>query len=197
MLHDHVGKQTDIQAQSLNVSETVNLDRLLLQLYPKKFVATAKVHNLEVLTALYQKASVNRSTTAQAELRRRIFHILGIRFGVDETFMPSIVPEAAQTLFQFYSEGAMLDGLCRAGKIYGKVETAPLPTRSSLDQISLMFSEQKISCVITVTTHSYSLWLPLRSPVYAIYLKQGIAPIKKALALHSSLCRFKQAKSAA
>lgn len=198
MLQEHVESLTAIQANSLRVSETVNLDQLLLKLYPKKFVAIAKVHNLEMLTVLYQKASANRSANlqGQAELRRRIFHILGIRFGVNETFMPLIIPEIAERLFQFYNNGEMRDGLCLDGKMYGKVETATMPQRQELDEVARMFSEQKILCVITVTADHYSLWVLLRSPAYAVYLKQGPVPLKKALALHSSLCRFKQAKVA-
>ena len=199
MLHEHVESLTDIQAQSLRVSETVNLDRLLLKLYPKKFIATAKFHDLEMLTVLYQKASANRSANlqGQVELRRRIFHILGIRFGVNETFMPPIIPETAESLFQFYNNGEMRDGLCLDGKMYGKVETATMPQRQELDEIALMFSEQKIHCVITVTADHYSMWILLRSPAYAVYLKQGLVPVKKALALHSSLARFKKLKVAA
>ena len=199
MLHEHVESQTDIQANSLKVSETVNLDQLLLKLYPKKFVAIAKVHNLEMLTVLYQKASANRSANlqGQSELRRRIFHILGIRFGVNETSTPPIIPETTELIFQFFSKGEMRDGLSLDGKIYGKVETSMMPEREELEEISLMFSEQKIPCVITVTADHYSLWILLRSPAYMAYLKQGLVPVKKALALHSSLCRFKQAKLAA
>jgi len=198
MLQEHVESLTDIQAQSLKVSETVNLDRLLLQLYPKKFVATAKVHNLEMLTVLYQKASTKRSANlqGQAEFRRRIFHILGIRFGVNETFMPPIIPEPTESLFQFYSQGEMRDGLCIDGKIYGKVETATMEQRCELEQITVMFSEQNIPCVFTATAECFSLWVLVRSPVYTLYLKQGLVPIKKALAIHSALGRFKQANFA-
>jgi hypothetical protein len=199
MLHEHVESLTDTQAHALKVSATVNLDQLLLKLYPKKFVATAKFHDLEMLTALYQKASDKRSANlkGQVELRRRIFHILGIRFGVDDTFMPPIIPETAESIFQFYNNGEMREGLCVDGKMYGKVETAAMPQRQELDEIARMFSEQKIPCIITVTADHYSLWILLRSPAYAVYLKQGIVPLKKALTLHSSLCRFKQAKLAA
>lgn len=199
MLHELVESLTDTQANSLRVSETVNLDRLLLKLYPKKFIATAKFHDLEMLTVLYQKASANRSTNlqGQVELRRRIFHILGIRFGVDETFMPPIIPETAETLFQFFSNGEMRDGLHIDGKMYGKVQTATMLQRQELDEISLMFSEQKIPCVITVNSDHYSMWILLRSPAYAAYLKQGVVPLNKALALHSSVCQIKKVKLAA
>lgn len=195
MLHEHVESLTDIKAHSLRVSETVNLDQLLLKLYPKKFIATAKVHNLEMLTVLYQKASANRSANlqGQSELRRRIFHILGIRFGVNETSTPPIIPETTELMFQFFSKGKMRDGLCLDGKMYGKVETATMPQREDLEEISLMFSEQKIPCVITVTADHYSLWILIRSPAYMVYLKQGLLPVEKALALHSELNRFKQA----
>lgn len=196
MLHEHVESLTDIQAHSLRVSETVNLDQLLLKLYPKKFIATSKFHDLEMLTVLYQKAGDKRSANlqGQVELRRRIFHILGIRFGVDDTSMPLIIPETAENVFQFFNNGEMRDGLCLDGKMYGKVETARMPQRQELDEIARMFSEQKIPCVITVTENHYSVWILLRSPAYSVYLKQGTVPVKKALALHLSLCRFKQAK---
>ena len=199
MLHEHVESLTDTQANSLRVSETVNLDQLLLKLYPKKFVATAKFHDLEMLTVLYQKASANRSANlqGQVELRRRIFHILGIRFGVNETLMPPIIPESAESLFQFFNHGEMRDGLYVDGKMYGKVQTTTMPQRQELDEIALMLSEQKIPCIITVTKDHYSIWILLRSPAYAVYLKQGIVPLKKALTLHSSLCRFKKVKFAA
>ena len=199
MLHEHVESLPDTQAHSLRVSETVNLDRLLLKLYPKKFIATAKFHDLEMLTVLYQKASANRSANlqGQVELRRRIFHILGIRFGVNETSMPPIIPETAERSFQFFNNGEMRDGLYVDGKMYGKVQTATIPQRQELDEIALMFSEQKIPCIITVTPDHYSMWVLLRSPAYAVYLKQGIVPLKKALTLHSSLCRFKKVKLAA
>ena len=111
--------------------------------------------------------------------------------------MPPIIPETAESLFQFFNNGEMRDGMCLDGKMYGKVQTATMPERQELDEIALMFSEQKISCVITVTTDHYSMWILLRSPAYAVYLKQGIVPLKKALTLHSSLCRFKKVKLAA
>ena len=195
MLHEHVESLTDIKANSLRVSETVNLDQLLLKLYPKKYIATAKVHNLEMLTALYQKASTNRSANlqGQSELRRRILNILGIRFEVNQASIPPIIPETTELLFQFFSKGEMRDGLCLDGKIYGKVETATMPEREELEEISLMFSEQKIPCVISVTADHYSLWILLRSPAYMLYLKQGLLPVKKALSLHSALSRFNQA----
>lgn len=182
MLHEHIESLTDIQAHSLGISETVNLDRLLLKLYPQKILATAKFHDLEMLTVLYQKGSSNRSSPSQSqvELRRRIFHILGIQAGLGETFTPPIIPETAENLFQFFNNGEMRDGLCLDGKMYGRVETAMMPQRQELDEIAKKFSEQKNLCVITVTADHYSVWILLRSPAYAIYLnKQGIVPVKK------------------
>ena len=198
MLQEHVESLSELQARSLRVSETVSLDRLLLKLYPRKFIATSKVRDLEMLTVLYQKASAKRSANlqAQAELRRRIFHILGIRFGVNEILMPPIIPETPELLFQFFSQGKMRDAMRLDEKIYGKVETATMRQRPKLYQIALAFSEQKIPCIITTTPDHYSLWILIRSPAYGVYLKQGLVPVEKALVLHSALCRFKQARFA-
>jgi hypothetical protein len=199
MLQDHVESLSHIQARSLHVSETVSLDRLLSTLYPKKFVAISKVHHLEMLTELYRRAiaSGRNNLSNQTELRRRIFQILGIRFGVNEEMTPPpIIPETKVTPFVFFAEGELRDGMSLKTKMYGKLESAVVSDRPRLYQIAILLSEQKIPCIITTTQEKYSLWVLLRSPVYSAYLKQGLTPVKKALVLHSALCRFKQARFA-
>jgi hypothetical protein len=198
MLQDHVESLSEIQARSLHVSESISLDRLLSTLYSRKFIVISKVHHLEMLTELYRRALVSgrNNLSNQAELRRRIFQILGIRFGVNEVMMPPIVPETKGACFQFFGAGELRDGMSLGGKIYGLVESAVMRDRPYLYQIALAFSEQKIPCIITTSQEKYSLWVLLRSPVYNTYLKQGLTPVKKALVLHSALCRFKQARFA-
>jgi hypothetical protein len=198
MLQDHVESLSEIQARSLHVSESVSLDRLLSSLYPKKFIAISKVHHLEMLTELYRRAltSGRNNLSNQTELRRQIFQILGIRFGVNEVMMPPIVPETKGSCFNFFGRGELRDGLSIGDKIYGRVESAVMRDRPYLYQMALAFSEQKIPCIITTSQEKYSLWVLLRSPVYNVYLKQGLTPVKKALVLHSALCRFKQARFA-
>jgi hypothetical protein len=198
MLQDHVESLSHIQARSLHVSETVSLDRLLSTLYPKKFVAISKVHHLEMLTELYRGAvaSGRNNLSNQTELRRRIFQILGIRFGVNEEMTPPILPETKVTPFIFFAEGELRDGMSLKTKMYGKIESAVVSDRPRLYQMAILLSEQKIPCIITMTQEKYSLWVLLRSPVYSAYLKQGLTPVKKALVLHSALCRFKQARFA-
>jgi hypothetical protein len=50
-----------------------------------------------------------------------------------------------------------------------------------------------LPCLITTSAEFYCLWVGLRSPVYGVFLKGGTVAIRRALALHSVLCRFKQA----
>jgi hypothetical protein len=198
MLQDHVESQSDIQALSLHVSDTMSLDRLLSNLYPKKFVAISKVHHLEMLTELYRRAEISnrKDLSNQAELRRRIFQILGIRFGMNDTTMPPIVPESTVTAFMFFAGSQLRDGMSLGSKKYGRIESVALCDRPYLYQIAMLLSEQKIPCIITMTEEKYSLWVLLRSPIYNTYLRQGLTPIKKALVVHSALCRLKQAKFA-
>lgn len=198
MLQDHVESLSEVQARSLHVSESVSLDRLLSTLYPKKFIAISKVHHLEMLTTLYRSSIIsrNKNHSVQNELRHRIFQILGIRFGVNEVMTPPIVPLTKVTTFQFFGESQLRDGMALGSKMYGKIESSTLRDRPHFYQIAIAFSEQKIPCVITTSQETYCLWVLLRSPVYNAYLKQGLTPIKKALTLHSALCRFKQAKFA-
>ena len=198
MLQDHVESLSEVQARSVRVSETVSLDQLLSSLYPRKFVAISKVRHLEMLTVLYRRAlaSGRNNLSNQTELRRRIFKILGIRFGVSEVMMPPIVPLTQATPFHFFGEGELRDGMSLGGKMYGQIKSATLDERPNLYQIAIALSEQKIPCVITTSSEQYALWVLLRSPVYRVYLKDGLTPIKKALVLHSALCRFKQARFA-
>jgi hypothetical protein len=198
MLQDHVESLSEVQAQSLHVSESVSLDRLLSSLYPKKFVVISKVHHLEMLTVLYRRAlaSGRNNLSNQTELRRRIFQILGIRFGVSEVMMPPIISESKIMTFNFFAEGGLRDGMSIKTKMYGKIASAVMGDRPYLYQMAIALSEQKIPCIITTSSEYYSLWVLLRSPVYNAYLKQGLTPVKKALVLHSALCRFKQARFA-
>lgn len=198
MLQDHVESLSEIQARSLHVSESVSLDRLLSSLYPKKFVVISKVHHLEMLTTLYRNSIATRKKdhSVQNELRCRIFQILGIRFGVTEARNPPIIPVTKGIPFQFFAGADLRDGISIGDKVYGKIESAVMRDRPYLYQIAIALSEQKIPCVITTSEETYDLWVLLRSPVYNVYLKQGLAPVKKALVWHSALCRFKQAKFA-
>lgn len=196
MLQDHAESLSEIQARSLHVSESFSLDRLISNLYPKKFVVISKVHHLEMLTNLYQQSlkSQYNHHAIRDELRYRIFQILGIRFGISEIMTPPIIPLEKGRTFQFFGQEMLRDGISFGGKMYGKIESVSMRDRPHLYQIAIVLSEQKIPCLITTSSEDYSLWVLLRSPIYNIFLKQGLDPIKKALTLHSALCRFKQAK---
>ena len=81
-------------------------------------------------------------------------------------------------------------------KYYGKIIQATVGDCSKLYQLGIVLAEQGLPCVITTSAEFYRLWVGLRSPVYAVFLKDGIEAMRRALALHSVLCRFKQAKFA-
>lgn len=184
--------------RALRVSESMNLNDLLQRLYPRTFERVATVRNLEVLADLYRQVSGPRSfqMTAQEELRRQIFQILRIRFGISETKTPSIVSEEEVTPFPFFCDGKMRDAIFCQDKFYGKVDVASLEDYSQLYQLALLLVEQGLSCLITTSPEVYSLWVGLRSPVYGVFLKGGISQIQRALSLHSVLYRFKQARIA-
>lgn len=198
MLKEHVDRVSLSQVKALYVSESMNLNNLLLALYPRKFERVAKVRNLEVLADLYRQVSGIRSfqVTAQDELRRQIFQILGIRFGVSETKQPLIVPDAEVSPFPFFCNGEIRDAMVCQGKFYGKVDVATLEERAQLYQLASVLAEQGLSCLITTSPGTYSLWVGLRSPVYGAFLRGGVSQIRKVVSLHSVLCRFKPSKFA-
>ena len=198
MLKEHVDSVSMIQSLALSVSESVNLNLLLRKLYPRRFEIASKIRNLELLAEIYRHVSGTQSSlmVARSEVKRRIFQILGIRFGVSEVQLPPMVLESEVQLFPFLSEGEMREAMMHQHKYYGKIIQATVGDCSALYQLGIVLAEQGLSCVITTSEEFYSLWVGLRSPVYAVFLKDGIGAMRRALALHSVLCRFKQAKFA-
>lgn len=196
MLKEHVESVSEIQARSLRVSESVNINHLLKKLYPRKFEVASRVRNLEMLMEMYQQASGSRALrqSAQAELKRRIFRILGIRFGVTEVVIPSIVLESEIQTVPLFAGGEVRMAMSHQGRFFGKVDEARLGACVQLYQLALVLEEHGFPCVITTSAESYRLWVGLRSPVYGVFLKGGTGAIRRALVLHSVLCRFKQAK---
>ena len=198
MLKEHVDSVSVIQARALSVSESVNLNLLLRKLYPRRFEIASKVRNLELLAEIYRQVSGTQSSLkmARSEVKRRIFQILGIRFGVSEVMLPPMVLESSVGLFPFFGEGEMREAMMHQHKYYGKIIQATVGDCAALYQLGIVLAEQGLPCVITTSEESYRLWVGLRSPVYAVFLKDGIGAMRRALALHSVLCRFKQAKFA-
>lgn len=195
MLKEHVESVSDIQARSLRVSESVNINHLLKKLYPRKFEVVSRIRNLETLMVLYRQVSGNQAVhkVAQAELKRRIFQILGIRFGVTEVVMPSIVLEREVRMFPFFAGGEVRSAMSYQDRFFGQIDEARVGSCSQLYQLALVLAEQGLSCLITTSPECYRLWVGLRSPVYGVFLKGGTGAIRRALALHSVLCQFKQA----
>ena len=199
MLKEHVDSVSVIQSsRGLLVSESVNLNLLLQKLYPRRFEVISKVRNLELLAEIYCHVSVNQSslTIAQGEVKRRIFQILGIRFGVSEVKLPPVVLEGEVRLIPFCGEGVVRDAMTHQHRFYGKIMRSTVGDCSKLYQLGIVMAEHGLPCVITTSPEFYSLWVGLRSPVYTVFLKDGIGATQRALALHSVLCRFKQAKFA-
>jgi hypothetical protein len=179
------------RSQVLLVSESVSLEQLLMRLYPKKFAAIAKIHHLEMLTTLYRQTFDRAGKNAY---RHKILQVLGLRVGGEAEPIPPIVPEEEGIIFKFFWGKNLWDGMTLDGKIYGKVESVDLSKRTYLYEVALAFLEQNIACVLTNSQDGYSLWVPLRSPLYNVYLKQGITPVRKALALNAKLAQFKSSK---
>lgn len=196
MLKEHVDSVSVIQSCVLTVSETINLNTLLARLYPRRFEMRSKMHHLEQLTELYQQVSGNQASKKliQDEIRRRIFQILRIRFGVHEVAMPTIIHCDDVLPFRFFRDGMVWDGLAYQNRFYGKLDEAVPGNCAQLYQLALVLSEQELPYLMTASSESYALWVTLRSPTYQLFLKEGIAPLQKVLSLHSILCRCKQAK---
>lgn len=196
MLKEHVASVSVIQARALRVSESVNINTLLMKLYPRKFEVVLRVQKLELLAELYRQVSGSRSlqTSAQAELRRRIFQILGIRFGVSEVEIPLIVAQADVGVVPFFAAGEVREAMVYRQRFYGKIDQARVGDCFQLYQLALVLAEKGLPCVMTTSPQFYGLWVGLRSPVYGVFLRDGVGAIRRALTLHSVLCRFKQAK---
>jgi len=193
MLKEHVDSVSVIQSRALSMSESVNLNLLLQKLYPRRFELTSKVRNLELLAEVYRQVSGNRSslTVARSEVKRRILQILGIRFGVSVVNVAPVVLESEMRVLPFLLEGEMHDAMTHQHKFYGKIVRATVGDCSNLYQLSTVLVEQGLPCIITTSSEFYTLWVGLRSPVHAVFLKDGIGAMRRVLTLNSVLCRFK------
>ncbi len=196
LLKDYVHSLDISPSQVLRVSESVNFDRLLQNLYPRKFERVSRVRNLEMLSDLYRQMSGFRSAEqlAREVLQRRIFQILGIGFGFDDEKIPSILLATDVRIFPFFSEGAVREAMTFQHKFYGKIDEAAVGDSSELYQLAMLLLEKGFVCLILSSPGSYSLWVLLRSPVYRVFLRSGMGPFRKAVLLHSVLGRFKQAR---
>ena len=193
MLKEHVDSVSVIQSRALSMSESVNLNLLLKKLYPRRFELTSKVRNLELLAEVYRQVSGNRSslTVARSEVKRRILQILGIRFGVSVVNLVPVVLESETRVLPFFLGGEIHDAMTHQHKFYGKIVRATVGDCSNLYQLSTVLVEQGLPCIITTSSEFYTLWVGLRSPVYAVFLKDGIGAMQRVLTLNSVLCRFK------
>ena len=193
MLKEHVDSVSVIQSRALSMSESVNLNLLLKKLYPRRFELTSKVRNLELLAEVYRQVSGNRSslTVARSEVKRRILQILGIRFGVSVVNVAPVVLESEVRVLPFFLGGEIHDAMTHQHKFYGKIVRATMEDCSNLYQLSTVLVEQGLPCIITTSSEFYTLWVGLRSPVYAVFLKDGIGAMQRVLTLNSVLCQFK------
>ena len=193
MLKEHVDSVSVIQSRALSMSESVNLNLLLKKLYPRRFELTSKVRNLELLAEVYRQVSGNRSslTVARSEVKRRILQILGIRFGVSVVNLVPVVLESETRVLPFFLGGEIHDAMTHQHKFYGKIVRATMEDCSNLYQLSTVLVEQGLPCIITTSSEFYTLWVGLRSPVYAVFLKDGIGAMQRVLTLNSVLCQFK------
>ena len=193
MLKEHVDSVSVIQSRALSMSESVNLNLLLKKLYPRRFELTSKVRNLELLAEVYRQVSGNRSslTVARSEVKRRILQILGIRFGVSMVNLAPVVLESEMRVLPFFMGGEIHDAMTHQHKFYGKIVRATMEDCSNLYQLSTVLVEQGLPCIITTSSEFYTLWVGLRSPVYAVFLKDGIGAMRRVLTLNSVLCQFK------
>jgi len=194
MLQEHVQTVGASQSLKLHVSESVNLNQLLLSLYPRRFEVVTKIRRLELLAELYRQMVGHEE---RAELRRRIFQILGFRIGIDEdVLLPPIVSDSKVVKFNFYAKGLVQTGIRFQGQLYGNVEQMERCEGQKLYQLAAAISEQNVSCVVTVSSETCGLWVVFRSPVYQVVLSRGMGCIWKVLSLHSALGRFQPAEFA-
>jgi hypothetical protein len=196
ILKDYVKSLDICPSQILRVSETVDFDRLLRNLYPRKFEMASRVRNLEMMTGLYRQISGFRSAeqVTTKELQRRIFQILGIGFGFDDEKIPAIMLATEVRVFPFFSEGEVREAMTFRHKFYGKIDEAAVGDSSELYKLAMLLLEKGFACLILSSPGSYSLWVLLRSPVYRVFLRSGLEPFRKAVAFNSVLGRFKQAR---
>lgn len=177
---------------SLRIDANIDLNHLLCKLYPRKFVAISKANQLERLVKLYQQLTPHSPSdqVIQTELRHRIFHLLGLHLDDTAVNLPPLLQEEKAQGFRFFYADQIREGIYVDGKLYGMLVTTENFDRLSLYQIAWVLSEQGMGCVLTYSKARQALWVPVRSPVYHVYVQQGSYPLEKVLELYRLLRRF-------
>lgn len=183
---------SNLATPSVRIDANIDLNQLLCKLYPRKFVAISKANQIEQLVRLYQQFSAQSlvDPELQDELRNRIFHILGLHLEDKSVNLPPLVPEGETHGFRFFYADQIREGLYIEDKLYGLLLTTESFDRLSLYQLAWLLSEQKIACVLTYSPIRQALWVPVRSPVYQVFVQQGRYPLEKVLTLYRLLHRF-------
>jgi hypothetical protein len=175
-----------------DVSETPHRVMELLKSRPLEAPARRE---LETLIRHYQnlETQLSHQNESLTEVKRRIFRILGLRINaLMPSEIPTVVSEPGRSLFRFFQQGALREGLIYENDVYGLIRQYSLIQRQQAYQVAWALTDQKVPFILTASEARYGLWICLRSPTYAVLSHQGISVLDRVISLHSILNSVKE-----
>lgn len=82
---------------------------------------------------------------------------------------PHVIPEQQITLFKFYMDQAIQDGLTYGNELYRLAKEFRIDDWLEADRLGCELIGQGIPTVISVSKQRYSVWISLRNPLAATF----------------------------
>lgn len=194
LLADHIEQVGGILNQTVDTHILGQLDIVKLLTVQRFEDLENRIRRLETLVSFYHE--VQREAKANPAnliwIRHQILQVLGLQLPTTlSALSPRGIPEQSGVVFRFYQCQQVYEGLRYLTDLYGLVRQFKPTERLQAYQLAWVFAERGIPFVFTMSASRYAIWLPLRSPMYALFLQQGSHLLETLGTLHRSFCRIK------
>jgi hypothetical protein len=180
-------KQSDSRQLNVSIAQRRNFDayfqtdlnQILGQLCLSKSEFAVKVRQIETLVCFHKNSDtgvcLHKSGDTGTEdcenlweIEQQILELVGVK--LHSAPSPSIVQEQTDSLFRFFLEGKIREGIRHVNELYGLVQDAEAEYEPGAEQLIGSLSEQAIPFILTQSASRYRIWISLRSPSYLALL---------------------------
>ncbi|OUC12502.1 MAG: hypothetical protein B0A82_21630 [Alkalinema sp. CACIAM 70d] len=154
---------------NLHNLEAIDLNVLLLCLYPNARQRYQSVQRLEVLTLAHSHILQGRSMSMSLEeVESGVLSILELpRHPVTQT-VPPLLTEALTTRFKFFHHQGVQEGLRYQDDLYGLIYNIEDHYKRYAYPILCGLVSRQIAALLTISSQRWGLWVEMRSPIYQV-----------------------------
>jgi hypothetical protein len=167
----------------------------VLDLLKSRALDAPSSRELEILIHHYQnlETQLTYQNESLVEIKRRIFRVLGLKMNaLIPSDIPTVVQEPSRSIFRFFQQGNLREGLRFESDVYGLIRQYTLIQRQQAYQVAWALTDQKVPFILTASEKRYGIWICLRSPTYSVLIHQGVSVLDRIVSLHSILSGVKE-----